>query len=651
MAAPCENFDRVNEFIEEVCQNVEDNCQLSHLICLDSHKLLQPWPSKVTNDDTIELNLDSNNREVVTDSQRANDREGNKTDDAVLSAEEAKALAEVDDILSKAQEARKLQAKLTRTTAKKARTHTSQSTKQSKPQHYEAEEPSSNSPPTLSSDCNHTEIDSDPVVITESKLQSLLSHTTTKPSTSAFRNQAAPKIRKNLSGKGASKTSASSRGVVKVPRPTSAAKMQYKTSSSEIGKHNVNRKPPSGSTNRTLQRHKDQTSSEKLKPSGNRSQSVERRPFDAKKLTRSQSEERRPKVKSSEREVKSAESKLRQQDVQLKRPCRNDLDNAIVGMVEGTDRLRIGDSGGRRKQDEQLVGSSPSFLLRKDGSTLTVPAKLRKLHSSAEKLREKLSSTSSLEVKSNSVENHFKTRLEAKFSHEEAVSLRDLEVRLQQLHSECSQLCFVARELQKLATNITGICTWQEIYRTKAMLHTITIRYNELQQEIQQLRKVEKSLLSQSKQKAPQRSSSHKRNLSLPLPTSSWIPSHTEKKNYRHMISPTSDGAEGASSGCSSILPSSTGSASSVMQYNRAKDLKRLTALQYQAQFVMWQMDLEKLIADDILPLLKDMDPTDAEFIPLYRTIYGLLCQSAEAYPALVRDNIGDSDEENGDHG
>ena len=56
-----------------------------------------------------------------------------------------------------------------------------------------------------------------------------------------------------------------------------------------------------------------------------------------------------------------------------------------------------------------------------------------------------------------------------------------------------------------------------------------------------------------------------------------------------------------------------------------------------------------QLIADDILPLLKDMDPTDDDFIRLYRTIYGLLCHSAEAYPSLIRDNIGDSDEENED--
>ena len=47
------------------------------------------------------------------------------------------------------------------------------------------------------------------------------------------------------------------------------------------------------------------------------------------------------------------------------------------------------------------------------------------------------------------------------------------------------------------------------------------------------------------------------------------------------------------------------------------------------------------------------MDPADPEFIPLYRTIYGLLCHSGEAYPSLVKDNIGDSDEEegNGEHG
>ena len=60
-------------------------------------------------------------------------------------------------------------------------------------------------------------------------------------------------------------------------------------------------------------------------------------------------------------------------------------------------------------------------------------------------------------------------------------------------------------------------------------------------------------------------------------------------------MSPMSDGA-GASSGCSSMFASSAGSSSaSVMQYNKVKDMKRLMALQYQAQFVMWQMDVEKV--------------------------------------------------------
>ena len=35
----------------------------------------------------------------------------------------------------------------------------------------------------------------------------------------------------------------------------------------------------------------------------------------------------------------------------------------------------------------------------------------------------------------------------------------------------------------------TGNCTWQEIHRSKAMLHTIITRYNDVQEEINQIKK------------------------------------------------------------------------------------------------------------------------------------------------------------------
>ena len=52
------------------------------------------------------------------------------------------------------------------------------------------------------------------------------------------------------------------------------------------------------------------------------------------------------------------------------------------------------------------------------------------------------------------------------------------------------------------------------------------------------------------------------------------------------------------------------------------------------------------MIAEDVLPILATMDPADPEFIPLYRAIYGLVCHSGEAYPSMIRDNIGNDEEE-----
>ena len=97
----------MNEFIEEVCQNVEDSYQLFHQLCLDSQELLQPWPS-VDDTNNDKNRKDSNSKEDVSSSERAN----NEEHDLLLSTEEAKALEEVEDILNKAQEARQQHSKV-----------------------------------------------------------------------------------------------------------------------------------------------------------------------------------------------------------------------------------------------------------------------------------------------------------------------------------------------------------------------------------------------------------------------------------------------------------------------------------------------------------------------------------------------------------
>ena len=101
-----------------MCQNIGDSGHLYQLVCSDSHKLLQPWPSKCVNEDSEQIdNSEKNERKVNTgrdsDGSGRNEESIHGDDDnMLLSEEEARALADVEDILNKAQQARKLQAKV-----------------------------------------------------------------------------------------------------------------------------------------------------------------------------------------------------------------------------------------------------------------------------------------------------------------------------------------------------------------------------------------------------------------------------------------------------------------------------------------------------------------------------------------------------------
>ena len=94
----------------------------------------------------------------------------------------------------------------------------------------------------------------------------------------------------------------------------------------------------------------------------------------------------------------------------------------------------------------------------------------------------------------------------------------------------------------------------------------------------------EKTLIANAKHKATPNSSSEE----LLSPASRHAKKTrfaTTKKTSYGTLTSLSD--YGTSSG--------TSASSSVLTYERRKDLQRLASLQYQAEFIMWQMDFEKV--------------------------------------------------------
>ena len=101
----------MNGFIEKACLNAEHNRKLCELICADSRKLFQRWPPEVLSRTTASgPDLKKNAPEGAVGGSSRESR--TPDDDVSLTEEEARTLAEVEHILAKAQQARKLQEKV-----------------------------------------------------------------------------------------------------------------------------------------------------------------------------------------------------------------------------------------------------------------------------------------------------------------------------------------------------------------------------------------------------------------------------------------------------------------------------------------------------------------------------------------------------------
>ncbi len=55
---------------------------------------------------------------------------------------------------------------------------------------------------------------------------------------------------------------------------------------------------------------------------------------------------------------------------------------------------------------------------------------------------------------------------------------------------------------------------------------------------------------------------------------------------------------------------------------------------------------LFQLIGAEVLPIIEALNPSDRNFVPFYRSVYGLLCHCGHLYPSVITDNVDNSSEE-----
>ena len=52
-----------------------------------------------------------------------------------------------------------------------------------------------------------------------------------------------------------------------------------------------------------------------------------------------------------------------------------------------------------------------------------------------------------------------------------------------------------------------------------------------------------------------------------------------------------------------------------------------------------------QLIGAEILPIIEVLNPSDTNFVPFYRSVFGLLCHCGQLYPSVITDNVGNTSE------
>ncbi|XP_022102444.1 uncharacterized protein LOC110985614 [Acanthaster planci] len=618
-----EQFQRIEQFIHDVSLCVETSRDLCERVSQDLRPLLhKPWPPKAKlSRSSIPPGADGD--------------VGNRGDAA---SAEAETLAEVERALVKAQRARELQRRLN-----------------------PMEELHQEEVIEASAGDQRTGVDLPPkpasqvidgqefAVISRSTLQKLFADTKPRISSKDDANLP-PKPRPGTA-------QARAAYGAKVPRPKSSAKSRFTTTSSEIGR-NVAAKPKANTLGNKL------TNPQLV--------SGKKEPTDKTKLTQTVNRTKNPTSAGNEKVVKLEKvgkpryvTKNKRSTVGMNREepslnspeARKGKNQNFVGvskkpdtvgdkqetsvtevgsLVQETADLNLKEmssdratSSGRGDREAQIQEDCPRpFLLKRDGHDLRVPSRLRKLQSDIARLKQRLSSEMTPNEQS-SHSQHFRHRLESKFQQSsQSLSLRDV----QDVTRDCRHLIHVAKSaLTEFPGH--GKASWDSRCRLLVLTKALRAKLDTIKADFENVAEGEKRFLSKDHPALPPASQLDSsggavhQNVCHPPSTAFFLP-------VQH----------GDFHGCLTHLDG-TSRGQRCFEYNNLKELQRFATLQHDVQRLTLQIQLEKLIGEEILPILVDLDPSDSNFVPLYRTLYGLLCHGGRLYPSVVGDSMESTSE------
>ncbi|XP_053392769.1 uncharacterized protein LOC128555190 isoform X2 [Mercenaria mercenaria] len=285
--------------------------------------------------------------------------------------------------------------------------------------------------------------------------------------------------------------------------------------------------------------------------------------------------------------------------------CNNDVDSVQGDCLADNP----GKTTGRDCQEVKEKHLYKLFNLNKDGSTLSVPNKLKKLLYQNRKLRQKLY-TQNVTQKVNS------PRASAEFPEHLQNTSGDEDAQLTQLQAKQAQhitqtYTSLLHMLDSLhMEHLSADSDLADIYYSKKMVEYILLSFQKMEQNLHttDFRKLGAAVIHRD-------GPSIKLPLAEPSSLSVWYGKYTEKGGH---------------------------SRAPVYRYASYEQLQRYMDTVYQVQLLQLQIDVMDTVARLLLPLLQTLDPDTSEFAQVLRAGYSLMSVNRNHMPVVVMDTIQD---------
>ncbi|XP_043831234.1 tubulin epsilon and delta complex protein 2 isoform X2 [Dromiciops gliroides] len=252
------------------------------------------------------------------------------------------------------------------------------------------------------------------------------------------------------------------------------------------------------------------------------------------------------------------------------------------------------------EQGKTQPGLKPeAFTLKEKGTQLQLPPLYKKIASRNSRLWAQVQhSQSSANIDVAAAKAHFLERMKATFDLPgPAISPAEIREEVKRLNQACHLLTQHLEEtLDTRGEASTASLSWEQEYHRLVSLEALQAAVDQHLLRLQELREAEEHWLG-----------------ARPVETSTW--------NSTLCL-----GGKG------------TSKTSNHLVYSSVQELQTMTALKLRVAMLKQQIHLEKVLMEELLPLVKSESPAGPAQLALYRAIHSQLCEAGERFSILVRD-------------